>query len=132
MRDRCVQLGHRGPPGEMYAGLCIDPPVVARFRCETPRMDRLDEVAPAFVEMAHRIVWATAATVDPTDRPRTRILHPLWEWDGEGLSGWVATGPTPVKRADLERSPHMSLNYWNPEHDTCTADCRATWHLDPD
>jgi hypothetical protein len=22
------------------------------------------------------------------------------------------------------------LNYWNPEHDTCTADCRATWRLD--
>ena len=95
-------------------------------------MDRLDEVAPAFVEMAHRIVWATAATVDPSDRPRTRILHPLWEWDGERLSGWIATGPTPVKRADLDHSPHVSLTYWNPEHDNCTADCRATWHLDPE
>src|SRR3954463_15268443 len=95
-----------------------------------PRMDRLDEVAPAFVEMAHRIVWTTAATVDRNDQPRTRILHPLWEWDGERLSGWIATGPTPVKRADLGHSPHVSLNYWNPEHDTCTADCRATWRLD--
>lgn len=93
-------------------------------------MDPLDEVAPAFVEMAHRIVWATAATVDPHGQPRTRILHPLWEWDGTRLSGWIATGPTPVKRADLDHSPYISLNYWSPEHDTCTADCRATWYLD--
>ena len=38
-------------------------------------------VAPAFVELAHRIVWGTVATVDPEGRPRTRILHPIWEWD---------------------------------------------------
>jgi hypothetical protein len=93
-------------------------------------MHDLEAVAPAFVAMAHRIVWATAATVDGTNRPRTRILHPLWEWDGSTLTGWIATGPTPVKRENLDHSPFVSLNYWQPSHDTCTADCRATWHLD--
>jgi hypothetical protein len=93
-------------------------------------MDHLADVAPAFVDMAHRIVWATAATVDPSNRPRTRVLHPLWEWDGEALVGWIATGPTPIKRANLGHSPYMSLNYWDPTQDTCTADCRATLHLD--
>lgn len=93
-------------------------------------MNELAEVAPAFVEMAHRIVWATAATVDASDQPRTRILHPLWQWDGTTLSGWIATGPSPVKRSNLEHSPYVSLNYWNPSHDTCTADCKATWYLD--
>ena len=29
----------------------------------------LMEVAPAFVEMAHRIVWSSAATVDAKGRP---------------------------------------------------------------
>ena len=24
----------------------------------------------------------------------------------------------------------MSLNYWSPSHDTCVADCRATWAFD--
>ena len=24
-------------------------------------------------------------------RPRSRILHPLWHWDGERLSGVIAT-----------------------------------------
>lgn len=90
----------------------------------------LADVAPAFVEMAHRIVWCTAATVDAKGRPRSRILHPIWEWDGERLIGWIATGPTPIKSADLERSPHVSLSYWAPTHDTCTADCRTQWFFD--
>jgi hypothetical protein len=93
-------------------------------------MAELSVVAPAFVEMAHRIVWATAATVDPTDRPRSRVLHPVWEWDGDALIGWIATGPTPVKRADLAHRPYLSLTYWDPAQDTATADCRAVWFLD--
>jgi hypothetical protein len=93
-------------------------------------MDSLQATAPAFVEMAHRIVWATVATVDDQGRPRSRILHPLWQWDGTSLVGWIATGPTPVKRAHLDHSPYASVGYWSPEHDTCTAECAATWHLD--
>ena len=50
----------------------------------------LVRVAPAFVEMAHRIVWCTAASVDHAGRPRSRILHPYWEWDGSSLGGWIA------------------------------------------
>jgi hypothetical protein len=88
-------------------------------------VSELTRTAPAFVEMAHRIVWATAATVDAQGRPRSRILHPYWQWDGTSLVGWVATGPTPMKRAHLERAPFISINYWSPTHDTCTAECRA-------
>jgi hypothetical protein len=93
-------------------------------------MNRLTEVAPAFIEMAHRIVWCSAATVDAQDRPRSRILHPIWQWDGERLGGWIATGPTPAKRAHLDAHPYLSLNYWTPSHDTCVAECRATWAFD--
>ncbi|MFN8499006.1 MAG: pyridoxamine 5'-phosphate oxidase family protein [Anaerolineae bacterium] len=95
-------------------------------------MDTLVEVAPAFVEMAHRIVWCSAATVDSHGRPRSRILHPIWQWDGDRLVGWVATRPTPVKRAHIAASPYASLNYWTPSHDTCAAECRATWAFDDD
>jgi hypothetical protein len=90
----------------------------------------LATAAPAFVAMAHRIVWAAVATVGDDDRPRTRILHPFWRWDGEALVGVIATGPTPLKLAHIEHSPHVSVNYWAPDHDTCTADCTATWILD--
>lgn len=93
-------------------------------------MNPLDQVAPAFVEMAHRIVWATVATVNSHGRPRSRILHPIWQWDGERLTGWIATSPTPTKRAHLTASPYVSVNYWEPTHDTCAAECRATLVFD--
>ena len=93
-------------------------------------MSELAVAAPSFVEMAHRIVWSTVATVDADGRPRSRILHPLWEWDGASLVGWIATGPTPIKRAHLDHSPYVSVNYWTPDHDTCTAECSAEWMLD--
>jgi hypothetical protein len=93
-------------------------------------MTELAVVAPAFIAMAHRTVWATVATVDPEGRPRSRVLHPIWEWDGEALAGWIATGPTPLKRAHLEHSPYVSVHYWSPDHDNCTAECRAEWIFD--
>ena len=93
-------------------------------------MASLADTAPAFVAMAHSIVWASVATVDATGRPRSRILHPYWVWDGDALVGWIATGPTPAKRAHLEHSPFVSANYWRPDHDTCTAECRAEWRTD--
>ncbi len=90
----------------------------------------LDAVAPSFVDMAHRIVWCTVATVDASGRPRTRILHPIWEFDGERLTGWIATAPQSVKAAHLERQPAISLTYWDATQDTCTADCNTAWELD--
>src|SRR5215510_1115863 len=93
-------------------------------------MNDLKQVAPAFVEMAHRIVWCTAATADAQGRPHSRILHPLWQWDGERLTGWIATSPTPMKSAHLRANPYMSINYWSPSHDTCLAECRINWVRD--
>lgn len=80
--------------------------------------------------MAHQIVWASAATVDAQGRPRSRVLHPIWQWDGKTLIGYIGTGPTPTKRAHLEKSPFISLNYWAPSQDTCVADCRVSWAFD--
>jgi len=93
-------------------------------------MHDFDQVAAAFVEMAHRIVWASVATVDDHGRPRSRILHPIWQWDGEQLVGWIATSPTPAKRAHLAAHPYASVNYWQPSHDTCVAECRAALRMD--
>src|SRR4051794_14018589 len=78
---------------------------------EEMRVKPLKQVAPAFVKMAHQIVWCSVATVDSDSRPRSRVLHPLWQWDGRELIGWIATGPTPTKRAHLKASPYVSCNY---------------------
>ena len=90
----------------------------------------LDDVAPAFVAMAHRIVWCTVATVEPSGAPRTRILHPIWAYDGDRLTGWIATSPQSPKAAHLDNQPKVSLTYWEPGQDTCTAECVTTWELD--
>lgn len=68
----------------------------------------LRQVAPSFVEMAHRIVWATTATVDRSGAPRTRILHPIWEWEGGRLTGWIATSPEWPKASDLAHEDRVS------------------------
>ena len=93
-------------------------------------MSPLDEIAQPFIDVAHRVVWATVATVDGHDRPRSRVLHPIWEWSDGELVGWIATGPTPVKVAHLDRSPYVSVNYWDATHDVATAECAASWHHD--
>ena len=90
-------------------------------------MNALSDVAPAFVEMAHRIVWCSAASVDASGRPRSRVLHPLWHFDGARLEGFIATSPTQTKRAHLAASPFLSLSYWDPSQDTCVAECGARW-----
>jgi hypothetical protein len=93
-------------------------------------MTPLERTALAFVEMAHSIVWASVATVDANGKPRTRILHPIWEWDGTDLLGWIATLPTPVKRAHLAAQPEVSVSYWTTSHDTCSAECLVEWYFD--
>ena len=95
-------------------------------------MATLADVAPKFVEMAHQIVWCTAATVDAQGRPRSRVLHPIWEWDGTHLVGWIATARTPMKAAHIAASPNVSCNYWAPSQDTCLAECAASWVEDQD
>lgn len=95
-------------------------------------MTTLESTAPAFVTMAHSIVWASVATVDADGRPRSRVLHPIWEWDGTDLLGWVATVPSPVKKRHLGVHPYVSVNYWAPNQDTCSADCLVEWYHDDD
>lgn len=93
-------------------------------------MNELTETAPAFVDMAHRIVWCTAATVATDGSPRTRVLHPIWEWDGDKLTGWVATSPQSPKADDLASTPQVSMTYWDRTQDTCTVDCNTVWETD--
>jgi len=92
----------------------------------------LAAVAPAFVGMAHRIVWCTTATAGLDGDPRTRVLHPIWEWDGATLTGWILTSPSSPKARHLDSNPRVSLTYWDATHDTCSAECETAWELSSD
>ena len=84
-----------------------------------------------FVAVAADVVWCSMATVDRRNRPRSRVVHPVWWLDGGGLTGVVGVRPTALKRAHLAHSPYASLSYWSPRHDVAVAECAARWEEDP-
>ena len=47
-----------------------------------------DEIKDEFNARVQRIVWCTVTTIDQKGRPRSRILHPIWD----GPTGYIATG----------------------------------------
>ncbi len=88
-------------------------------------------VAEAFVAIAHRVVWCSLATVDRRGRPRSRLVHPIWEMTNDGLVGWLTSRPTPLRRAHLAATPFVSCSYWDPAHDVAVAECSAAWVENP-
>lgn len=81
------------------------------------------EIEDEFMARVRRVVWCTVATVDRKGRPRTRILHPIWE----GSRGWIATGRHTLKTKHLEANPYVSCSYWDQQHQQIYADCIAEW-----
>ncbi len=84
------------------------------------------ELEDKFKSITQRIVWCTVTTVDRQGRPRSRILHPVWD----GTTGWIATGRQSHKAKHLAANPFVSLTYWDPEHEQTIIDCKADWHDD--
>lgn len=93
----------------------------------TTPADSLAAVSGSARPIVERVVWATIATVGPDGRPRTRIMHPVWSWDGERPEALVSARPTPLKVAHLAAQPHVSCHYWDPAHDTVTIEATAEW-----
>jgi len=91
----------------------------------------LTEIAPRFITMAHGIGMAVAATVDRRGQPHTRVMQPVWEWDGQRITGWVSTVTTNPKIDDLRSTPSLSFTYWHPDQNTCSADCAVRFVDDP-
>lgn len=85
------------------------------------------EIEAEFIERAHQMVWCAVATVDANGRPRTRLLHPVWE----GATGWITTRRHSPKAADLVRTPFVSLAYVADVTRPVYADCEARWEDEP-
>ena len=79
------------------------------------------EIEAEFIKRVHTMVWCSAATVDVQGRPRSRILHPIWE----GATGWVGTHRN--KARHLARNPYMSLAYITEIMKPVYVDCTAEW-----
>jgi general stress protein 26 len=90
------------------------------------RTHKFDEIAEEFLARANRIVLCSVATVDSQGRPRSRILHPIWE----GSTAWITTNPASFKRRHLATNPYVSLAYVDAVK-PAYADCQAEWVTDP-
>lgn len=84
------------------------------------------EIEAEFMRRVAKTVWCSVATIDTKGRTRTRILHPVWE----GAVGWIATGRDSLKAKHIAANPHVSLSYWDPDHEQVLVDCTAAWEDD--
>jgi hypothetical protein len=79
------------------------------------------QIAGEVVRRASKHVWCNFATVDRAGRPRSRVIHPVWE----GPVGWIGTFPGSHKYKHLARTPFASCGYIDAE-EPLYIDCRVT------
>lgn len=79
-----------------------------------------------FMRRVSAAVYCVMATVDRQNRPRTRLLHPIWA----GPLGWVITWPQSHKAKHLAHNPHVSLAYWHDKEKPVYIEAVAEWITD--
>jgi general stress protein 26 len=87
------------------------------------RVQHFSEIEAEFIQRVHSMVWCNAATVDERGRPRSRILHPIWE----GQVGWIGTHLNSHKSKHLAHNPYVSLAYIKDVFKPVYVDCKAEW-----
>jgi hypothetical protein len=88
------------------------------------------EIATEFQERVQRMVWCNVASVDDDCRPRSRVMHPIWD----GQMGWVGTWLTSTKAnherpslkiLQMRRNPWISLAYVSEVMNPVYVDCQV-------
>lgn len=90
------------------------------------QVEQFDAIAAAFQARVLEVIWCSAASVDGRGRPRSRVLHPVWE----GATGWVTTRRGTPKLRQLAANPHLSLAYVSDPFRPVYVECRAVWDDD--
>ncbi len=91
------------------------------------RIATFAEIAEEFQERVNKAVWCNVATIDRKGRPRSRILHPIWQ----GQVGWITTRRGSPKEQHLAEHPFVSLAYITDVVKPVYVDCKAMWIEDP-
>lgn len=89
------------------------------------RVENFADIEAEFIKRVEAIVWCGATTIDSQQRPRSRILHPIWE----GSTGWIGTHRNSHKSKHLAQNPYMSLSFINIKDvmNPVYVDCKAEW-----
>jgi general stress protein 26 len=87
------------------------------------RVTSFAAIAPLLHQRARETIWCSAATIDAQNRPRSRVLHPIWE----GAIGWVTTRLNTPKIRHVAANPHVSLAYIGDPFRPVYLECFAAW-----
>lgn len=82
-----------------------------------------DEMAAPFMERVRTMVWCNMATIDPRGRPRSRVVHPVWD----GAIGWLGSRRDSFKGQHLAHNPYISLAYISDPARPVYVDAHAEW-----
>ncbi len=80
-----------------------------------------------FLRFTSEIVLCTVTTVGPDGRPRSRMMHPVWQVIDDKPVGWIVTSRTPVKARHLAANPFVACSFWSPAQNTVYIDSIASW-----
>jgi general stress protein 26 len=86
------------------------------------------EIQEEFFARVQEAVYCNMATIDRKKRPRSRIMHPVWD----GPMGWVISWPGSHKAKHLKNNPYVSLAYIQNTKKPVYVDAIADWidHVD--
>jgi general stress protein 26 len=84
---------------------------------------RFEDLQDEFLARISRVIYCTMATVDRHNRPRLRLMHPIWE----GPIGWVISWPESHKARHLARNPAVSLAYMPDRNTPVYVEAAAGW-----
>lgn len=97
----------------------------------TQRVDTFARIQRTFLAYITDIQYCTMVTVDTRNRPRARVMLPIWEIVDERPVGWLAAYKTPVKAGHLARNPFTTYSYWSPRQNAVHIDAVSSWIDDP-
>ena len=84
---------------------------------------RFEDLQVEFMARVSQAVYCTLATVDRNNRPRLRVMHPVWD----GPIGWIISWPGSHKAKHLLHNPAVSLAYIADINKPVYVDGAAEW-----
>lgn len=84
---------------------------------------RFEDIQSEFMARAQQAVYCNVSTVDRKGRPRSRVMHVVWD----GPVGWVITWPASHKAKHLVNNPYVSLAYVSSPMKPVYVECIAEW-----
>jgi general stress protein 26 len=84
---------------------------------------RFEEIEAEFLARVSQVIYCVLATVDRQNRPRQRLMHPIWD----GPVGWVISWPASHKAKHLAHNPAVSLAYFADKEKPVYVDGIAEW-----